>query len=158
MSNPPSDVREAILSRLVVVCKTISGLKQLPNGKGPAVFRNKLRIDDDHLPCIAILDGDETPDDSSYGRGRPANGPIVMTLRPEIYGFVADDDDPGPELSSLRAAILKVVLNDATLLGLCKDGDIRFEGFSTSYANGRSLEGEMGLALAFVYVLRPSAL
>jgi hypothetical protein len=151
VSNPPSDVREAILARLIVLFKQISGVNK--------VFRNKLRIDDEHLPAIAVLDGDETPDDSSYGKGRPANGPVVMVMRPEIYGFVTGDDDAvGPELNSLRSAILKTVLNDATLLGLCKDGDIRYEGFSSAMANGRSLEGEMGLALAFVYVLRPKTL
>jgi hypothetical protein len=151
MSNPPADTREAILARLLVLFKGILGEKH--------AFRNRLNIPDELLPALSVLDGDESPDDSSYGRGRPANGPVVVTMRPEIYGFVAgDDDDVGPALSALRADVLKAVLNDATLLGLCKDGDIRYEGFASGLANGRSLEGEMGLALAFVYVLRPSRL
>jgi hypothetical protein len=152
MSNPPADAREAILARLLVLAKTCIA--------DPShVFRNKLRIADELLPAISILDGDETPDDSSYGRGRPASTPVVVTMRPEIYGFVASDEaSAGEELNAMRKALLKAILNDATLLGLCKDGDIRYEGFASGMANGRSLEGEMGLALAFVYVLRPKSL
>lgn len=148
----PADTREAILDRLLVLAKTC-----IANPKH--VFRNRLRIPDELLPAISILDGDETPDDSGYGRGRPANAPIVVTMRPEIYGFVAgDEESAGQDLNALRALLIKAILNDATLLGLCKDGDIRYEGFASGMANGRSLEGEMGLAFAFVYVLRPKSL
>lgn len=149
----PADVREAILARLQVLFAGIVGTDH--------AFRNRLNIPDELLPAISVLDGDETPDDSGYGRGRPANGPLVMYLRPEIYGFVdanAADSEVGPAVSALRAAILKAVLNDSTLLGLCKDADIRYEGFSSGLAGGRSLEGELGLALCFVYVLRPKTL
>lgn len=147
----PADTREAILSRLMYLFTQVVG-------EGHA-FRNRLRIPDELCPAIALLDGDEVPDDSGYGRGRPANGPLVMYMRPEIYGFIASADaDVGPNLNALRSQILSAVMNDSTLLGLCKDGDIRYEGFSSGLANGRSLEGEMGLALCFVYVLRPKAL
>lgn len=153
MSATLADTRELILARLIVLFKTI-----IANPKH--VFRNRLRVADSQLPAICLLDGDEDPDPSSYGRGRPANTPLVVTMRPEIYAFCSGgtDDDPGPELNALRAAILKVVLNDATLLGLCKDKDIRFEGFSSGLGQGRSLEGEMAMAFAFVYVLRPASL
>jgi hypothetical protein len=151
MSNPPADVREAILARLQVLFAGIVGASHS--------FRNRLSIPDALLPAISVLDGDETPDDSGYGKGRPANGPIVMYLRPEIYGFVdGEDSEVGPNVSALRASMLKAVLNDSTLLGLCLNGDIRYEGFSSGLANGRSLEGELGLALCFVYVLRPKTL
>lgn len=154
----PADTREAILSRLQVILKQITGLKQLPHGKGAAVFRNRLNINDDQLPAIAVLDGDEGPDVENP-KGRPANGAVVMVMRPEIYGFLKEDDPAiGPEMSSLRAAILKTVLNDQTLLGLCKDGEIRYEGYTSGMAQGRSMEGEMAIGLAFVYVLRPKAL
>ncbi len=147
----PADPREQILSRLHDLAKAIVGPKH--------AFRNRLRIPDELLPAIAIVDGDETPDDSGYGRGRSANGPIIVTMRPEIYGFVeGDEQTAGAALNAQRAALMKAILNDATLLGLCKDGDIRYEGFSSGMANGRSLEGEMGLAFAFVYVLRPKSL
>lgn len=149
----PADPREQILARLVVLAKGIGGM----NPKH--VFRNKLRIADELLPAISILDGDETPDDSSYGRGRSARGPIIMTMRPEIYGFVkGDEESVGQDMNALRAALIKAITTDATLLGLCKDGDVRYEGFASGMANGRSMEGEMGLAFAFVYVLRPAAL
>lgn len=153
MSAPAADVREAILARLLVLFKAIVGADK--------AFRNRLRIPDELLPAITVLDGDETPDDSSYGRGRPANGPLIVTMRPEIYAFTdsdQDDESLGAGLNALRAQIMKAVLNDETLLGLCKDGDIRYEGFSTGLAQGRSLEGELGIAFAFVYVLRPKSL
>jgi hypothetical protein len=150
MSNPPADVREAILSRLITLAREAGAWN---------VYRNRLRLPDEVLPAVAVLDGDEAPDESRVRTGRPANGPVIMVMRPEIYGFVqADEDETGPALSAMRSALLKAIMNDNTLLGLVKDGEIRYEGFATSMANGRSLEGEMGLALAFVYVLRPAAL
>lgn len=154
MSATEADPREQIIARLAFLLGEISGAK---------VYRNTLRIPDERLkegPAVAILDGDETPDDSGYGRGRPARGPVIVTMRPEIYGFIQNDDaaGPGPALSALRRAILATVLNDQTLLALCKDGDIRYEGYTSGLAQGRSMDGEMALGLAFVYVLRPSAL
>lgn len=147
----PTDNREAILARLEVLFTD--------SFTGVHVFRNRLRIPDEKLPAISILDGDETPDDSGYGRGRPGNAPIIVTMRPEIYAFTnAEDDKVGPALNTLRKGILKAVLNDNVLLGLCKDRDVRYEGFSTGLAQGRSLDGEMAIAFAFVYVLRPASL
>jgi hypothetical protein len=147
----PTDNRELILARVEALLKTA-----MP---GVHVYRNRLRIPDEKLPAVAILDGDEMPDDSGYGRGRPANAPIVVTMRPEIYAFTNEPDDKvGPALNVLRKAVMKAILNDATLLGLCKDKDVRYEGFSTGLAQGRSLEGEMAIAFAFVYVLRPASL
>lgn len=149
MSSPPADVREAILTRLAAILLTASG-------GAHHFYRNTLRIQDERLPAIAMLDGDETPDDKAYGRGRPANTPVVVTMRPEIYLFVGADN-PGPALNAKRLVVLQAVMNDATLLSLCVNGDIRFEGFSTGLAQGRSMEGEGAIALAFIYVLRPKA-
>src|SRR5690349_14254137 len=117
MSATAADTREQILARLLVLFKQIVGPKH--------AFRNRLTIPDELLPALTVLDGDESVDDSSYGRGRRANGPLVMTMRPEIYGFVAGkDDEVGPALNQLRSDVLRLVLNDGVLLGLCKDGDI----------------------------------
>jgi len=147
----PTDNREAILDRLQALFESA-----LP---GVHVYRNRLRIPDEKLPAVSVLDGDETPDDSGYGRGRPANAPIVVTMRPEIYAFTdAPDDKVGPALNVLRKGIIKAILNDVTLLGLCKDREVRYEGFSTGLAQGRSLDGEMAIAFAFTYVLRPASL
>lgn len=146
-----TDTRELILSRLEALF-----VAQLP---GVNIYRNRLRIPDEKLPAVAILDGDETPDDSGYGRGRPANAPVIVSMRPEIYAFTnAVGDEVGPALNGLRKGIIKATLNDNVLLGLCKDRDIRYEGFSTGLAQGRSLDGEMAIAFAFVYVLRPASL
>lgn len=154
MSATIADPREQILARVAFLLGEISGTK---------VYRNTLRIPDERLksgPAISILDGDETPDDSSQGKGRPARGPLVMTMRPEIYGFVQNDDPngPGPALSALRAGVLRSLMNDQTLLSLCKDGDIRYEGYTSGLAQGRSMDGECAIGIAFVYVLRPAGL
>jgi hypothetical protein len=147
----PHDRREAILVRVKEILETIFG-------EGHA-FRNRLRIPDELLPAGVVLDGDETPDESAYGRGRPANGPVVCVMTPEIYAFCQNRaDQVGTDVNVKRAAIIKAILSDATLIGLCKDGDIRYQGFATGFAYGRSLEGEMGLQFAFIYMLRPTQL
>lgn len=151
MTPNQADPREAILERLLAIFKTI-----VPEEHA---FRNRLNIPDELLPAIAILDGDEDPDQAAYERGRPANTPVYITMRPEIYAFTADRPAAvGSGLNAIRRAIVKAVMNDETLLGLCANGDIRYLGYSTGLANGRSLEGELGIAFAFVYVLRPKSL
>lgn len=149
-----TDTRELILERLRVLFATLPGVGDEHS------FRNRLRIPDEMLPAIAILDGDDTPDDSGYGRGRPANGPIICTMQPEVYFFLATNKptNVGTDLNAMRLRMIQLVLNDETLLGLCKDRDIRYLGFSTGLGIGRSLEGEGAIAFAFVYVLRPKSL
>lgn len=144
-----SDNREAILARLQTLFES-----SMP---GVNIFRNRLRIPDDKLPAVTILDGDETPGERKPGR--PANSPIIVYMRPEIYAFTdAVDDKVGPALNTLRRAVIKAVMNDNVLLGLCKDGEVSYEGYSTGLAQGRSLEGEMAIAFSFTYVLRPASL
>lgn len=155
MSRLP-DVREMILVRLHELAALIVG--------DPArAFRNRLRIPDELLkagPALSILDGDELPDDSAYGRGRPANTPVKVMMTPEIYGFCEStkEVDVGSVLNDLRRALIKAIMNDPTLINLCDNGDIRYTGFSTGLAAGRSLEGEMAVGFAFYYYLRPMGL
>lgn len=148
------DRREAILVRIKEVLATY-----VPTNHA---FRNRLRIPDELLkegPVAVVLDGDETPDDTAYGRGRPATTPVIVTMTPEIYTFVADAADVvGTSVNTLRGKIIKGVLTDETLVALCHNGDIRYQGFMTGFAFGRSLEGEAGLSFAFQYVLRPTQL
>ncbi len=148
MSHPP-DVREDILARLLEIFAEI-----VPPANA---FRNRLRIPEEMLPALTVLDGDETPDDSAYGRGRPSSTPVLVTMEPEMYGFVKGDDS-GTQMNTMRKTLIGRILKDETLLGLCADDGIRYQGFSTGMALGRSLEGEFAISFAFVYVLRPKSL
>lgn len=150
MSATIADPREQILTRLAVVLGTIANAR---------VYRNTLEIPEERYklgPVIAMLDADETTDDSAYGRGRPASGAVVVSMRPEIFAGSMVSDNPGTESNTLRGAIVRAVLTDQELLSLCKDGDIRYEGATTAFAQGRSMLCSISVGFAFNYVLRPA--
>lgn len=145
------DKRELILARLLEVAQTVVE----PN----CAFRNQLDIPETRRPAIVILDADEQTDDSAFGRKRPCNGPLIVAAAPEI--FILAESKPaniGAVLNGLRRRFLKAVLHDESLVALCTDGDIRYEGFTTGLAVGRSMEGECGVNLTFRYTLRPDRL
>lgn len=145
------DKREAILARLVVLAATI-----VPEAN---VYRNQIDIPEKQRPAMVILDGDEEADQSAYGRRRPANGPVIMAMDPEIFLLLGGDSETvGTRLNEYRALVVKAVLEDASLLALSHEGDIRFRGFTTGLAVGRSMEGEAGFGFTFNYVLRPNKL
>src|SRR6185436_2549677 len=145
------DRREAILDRLVQVAGTIVS----PG----SVFRNTIDIPEQKLPAVAILDGDEEADDSGFGRGRPSNAGTVMALTPHlVLKLQASPEKVGPALSEYRAAILKAILEDASLIALSKDGDIRYHGMETDLGVGRSMTGGAAFLFEFRYYLRPAKL
>lgn len=148
------DRREAILLALIDVLKNVG----VPANR---VFRNRLSIAENLRPAIDIFDGDEEPaaDVESYGRGRPARGPVMVDMTPEIYFFLdGTEAEVGPALSALRVKIIKAVLSSETLVALCANGDIRYAGFATGFAEGRRVEAEAGISFAFRYILYPSKL
>lgn len=144
------DTRELILARLAAVLAAVPGVVTFA--------RNDAGVVEGTTPSVLLLDGDEdNGSPESYGRGRPANSPVVMVMKPEVYVLVASAD-PGPTLNALRDAIVSAVLNDSQLLGLCYATDpVHYEGAQSAFASGRTLEGEMGLNFTFHYVLRPVA-
>lgn len=147
------DRRELILERLKAVYESVDGVKK--------AYRNRLDIPESQLPALAILDADESNDDQvPDGIGRRAGlAPIVVTMTPESYIIgAAKSDKIGSDLNAFRIKLIKAVLGDETLLSLCKDGDIRYMGFATGLAAGRSMEGEAGISFQFRYVIRPSKL
>lgn len=146
-----ADPREAILARLFEVAKTVVG--------NDNTFRNTSDIPDKIRPAICILDGDETTDESNFGRKRPANAPLIMGLEPEIWLVTSNgSDDIGADLHRLKKRVLHAVLSDAPLLALCHDGEVRYEGMTTALANGRGMVGQAQLFVRFMYVMRPAAL
>ena len=149
-----ADKRESILARLALVLAAVDGIE--------AVFRNRIEIPENKRPAAVILDADETQADTQIpeGRGRPIGAsPCLMAMTPEIYLLTGDAPASiGTDLNDLRTKVLKAVLQDETLISLCKDGDITYLGFTTGLASGRSMEGEAGISFQFQYVLFPSLL
>lgn len=151
-----SDKREAILARLKEIFAAIPGIKK--------AVRNSLDVPEKDRPAIVLLDADEGVDDEAPdGRGRPTGRPallpIIVTMTPEIFVVTgAKAAQLGTDLNALRILIIKDVLGDETLLSLVKDGDIKFLGFATGLAAGRSMEGEAGISFSFRYVINPSKL
>lgn len=147
-----TDRREVILARLVVIAQGIANIK--------TVTRNRLLVDDDELPAIQIFDSDEHGDDQDP-KQRPAFAPRRVALAPEIYISIAktDGEELGPALNVFRSAFLKAILTDSELItAVGTNGDIRFEACATALSRGRSLQGEMGLSISFVYILKASEL
>lgn len=145
------DKRETILARLLVVAESIVGA-----GKA---FRNTLQVPENVRPAILILDADEEADESGYDRGRPAFGPAIVMLSPEIHLLLGDDqEDVGTALNALRAQVIKAIVTDASLVAACLKGDIRFQGFATGLSAGRLMEAQGLLSMGFRYMLRPDKL
>ena len=146
-----TDVRESILSRLVVTGATVAGVQ--------TCLRNASSISDTQCPALVVYDADEQADDSDPA-SRPVNAPRRVSLRPEILIKVAGVPEAvGPEMNAIRAALIKAVIADATLVAMTADGrGIRYEGCATRLALGRSMEGEMGVSFTFNYYLKPDDL
>lgn len=145
------DRREAILARLTVVLAGIEGVTSFG--------RNRDDVSERQRPALRLLDADEAADEAAFERKRPAHAPNIVALTPEIYAVVAGEaDEVGPAMSALRASVIKAVLTDHELLGLCVDGDIRYEGCATGFARGRTMNGEMLLQFTFNYLLDPARL
>ncbi len=79
-------------------------------------------------------------------------------MTPELFVLAGKPAaEIGAELNAFRRRIVRRVLTDAPLLALAgPNGLIRYAGCATALAAGRSLEGEMSLAFAIRYVLRPT--
>lgn len=151
MPAPNPDPTNDILERLKALAETVAG-------EGHA-YRNTLDVPDKVRPAIVILDADEEAEDMNFGRNRPAVAPLVIGMTPEIYLITSDSsDDVGAALRTLKKAFIKAVLHDTTLLALCHNGEIRYEGFATALANGRGMNGQARLLMRFMYVLRPDGL
>ncbi|MCK1668624.1 hypothetical protein [Bradyrhizobium sp. 153] len=148
-----TDPREKILARLFDVLTTAA------EAAGGHAFRNVAKVPEHKMPAIRLFDGDEATDEAAFGRGRPASGPLIVAATPEIFVTLANDTEAlGTEINTWRAKVIKAVLTDATLLELCHNGDVRYLGCSTALGEGREMTGDLGLAFALNYALRPAQL
>lgn len=147
--------REAILLRLVAIADTIPGVK--------TVTRDVISINDDQLPALAILEGDEETNDEDP-TNRPTFAPRRVTMVPHIViasgrNIGSPPIDIGPGLNAIYAALLKAVMTDGTLAALTLDGrGVRFLGMESDLAVGRMMQGQMAVKFGFTYGLVPNDL
>jgi len=150
-----SDVREDILARLVAIVATMPSIKN--------VYRNNVDLTEDQLPAATVLDGDEETSDHTDASMRPANRPTLATMNPEIIIFKIAPD-VGPDISTLRAELIKLVLYDTELnqqivkTGRYGNGAIRYLGCQTDLGWERSMFGALKANFLFKYTLRPEEL
>jgi len=139
--------RELILDRMAVVLAAVPAVTRFQ--------RNDAEIPENKLPAVILLDGDESSDERAFRRNRPANGPNLIAMTPEVHIVVQENaEDIGPTLNGLRDDIISALREDSTLLGLIFNNEIRYEGCSTDLAAGRAMAGAMGLSFHLTYVHR----
>ena len=141
-----ADVREDILSRLLVI------LASIPNMK--SARRNYRDIPEDQLPGALLFDGDEETTGASIGQSKPSTTPMIATMTPEIL-VAQQADQVGPELTVLRRELIRRVLTDTQLIALVgSNGAIRYLGCQTDVGWMRSLHGVLMTLFSFAYPLK----
>ncbi|MDX8513527.1 hypothetical protein [Mesorhizobium captivum] len=142
------DPREAILARLLEVAASVD--------TSLAKRRNETDVSSSNLPAVILFDGEEVARETDPA-GRTAATLRHIDMTPEVqFRLEAKAEDVGMKLNVLRAKLIKAVLNDATLLGLVINGRaIRYQGSMTATERGRSMEGGIGVAFTFTYLLKP---
>lgn len=141
---PPRERVLAALARALAACPGVLTFK-----------RNEVVTSEHTLTAVMMLDGDEfgepSPNDS-----RPANGPALVRVEPEVYVIVAGDPDKvGPALNVMHQMLLRAVLTDPLLTSLVHKGVVQYEGLQTGLSLGRSMAGEMGFKFVTQYILKP---
>ena len=147
------DVREDIILRLVEVVATIPNIR--------SAYRNNTEIAENQKPAAVVLDGDEEANDSQ--KNHPSGSPIIVQMTPGIivFGLAAT---AGPDLSIMRAELIKRVLFDTELNSLIAksaprgEGAIRYLGCQTDVGWLRDQFVSMAAQFSFKYALRPEQL
>lgn len=154
------DKREAILERLLTI------LQGIPNTVGASehtVCRNRGLLQDEALPALVLLDGNEVEAVTSERRGRTAMSAQVMQMLPQIFVVLKPRDLPsnegvGEELNQFRAALIQAFNTDAQLLQLLgSNGQIVLRRVDTDLNTGNQLRGEAQFHFAINYVMNPAA-
>lgn len=141
-----ADRREAILARLLEVCAALPGVT--------FSARNALTISAESRPAVVVYDADEDASDEDPP-DRPSNAPRRVDMTPEVYVLMGERHETiGTELNAMRAALIKAVLTDATLISLVgTNGRILYDSCMTSLAPGRATEANLGIGFTFRYPL-----
>lgn len=137
------DKREIILKRLGVICATT----------GAVVKRMAVDLNTTERPAIVINDGDESV---TLDKGGTAQ--MLVVLKPQVI-LMVQGEEPGPQINTLRAKVLKAILTDATLADLLgTHGAIRYTGLQTQVTRGETMEADMLLSFEATYRLKPAEL
>lgn len=124
------------------------------------LVHNRNELPKELVPGVILLDADEVADPRlapplPAGRQMPPRDKM-MRMTTEIY-IVLDQRKPhnekvGEDLNLARAAIVFAMLTDRALQDLCgANGEICYDGCVTDLARNRTMQGQMGLSITFVY-------
>jgi hypothetical protein len=178
MMTQPVDRRAMIIGRLVELFSGFTVQLQGDGISGPVSIDPTLFVHnrgelpgtqsgaEPKIPGLILLDADEVKDPrfvpKDVGRQLPI-APQVMRMTPEIY-IVLDVRKPnninvGEDLNTARAALLDLILHDSVLQSIVgANGQIIYDGCVTDLARNRTMRGQMGLSITFVYPLIPGQL
>jgi hypothetical protein len=147
-----TDQRELIMVRLAEVVN-VTGVK--------TVSRNRIDFDDTQLPAVGVLEGDEEVAENPLGRSARASGrPYIVTATPQVFVRVGGiSDNIGTDLNTLRAAIIKALLDDADLTAMSMDdGGMQYAGMQSMLHAARSMIGATAMVFVIKYLLYPDRL
>ncbi len=147
-----TDQRELIMVRLTEVVN-VAGVK--------TVSRNRVDFDDTQLPAVGVLEGDEEVAENTLGRSARASGrPYIVTATPQVFIRVGGiSENIGTDLNTLRAAIIKALLDDADLTAMSMDdGGMQYAGMQSMLHAARSMIGATAMVFVIKYLLYPGQL
>lgn len=145
------DPREAILARLLNVAAAVD--------TSLSKRRNETDVSGSNLPAVILFDGEEVARETDPA-GRNALTLRHVDMTPEVqFRLEAKAEDVGTKLNLYRAKLIDAVLQDTELLALTVNHrSIRYQGSMTATERGRSMEGGIGVAFTFTYLMQPGAL
>lgn len=150
------DRREEVLARLFAILDDIEGRE--------TCVRNRGILDNDKLPALILLDGDETTKTLSGGntRGRTGLSVSLVTMTPQIF-VVLKLKKPANELvgqlvNTFRGRILNAIAADEQLKAIIgPNGGMTYDAMETDLKTGSPLEGEAQLNFSITVPCDPKA-
>lgn len=147
-----TDRREQILSTIFSTLQAVPGFE--------TCVRNRDQLPADKRPALILLDGDEEARRDADARGRAAYSDNRVILKPEVY-IVLETRKPknenlGQDLNAFRALVLKALLTTSAITDLCSN--VFYAGSITDLAKERIMEGQVGIAIEYTYLLKPNEL
>ncbi len=163
------DRRQEVLTRLFELLGGLT-IPLLGGPVGPVtivpgnIVHNRNELPADLVPGIILLDADEIKDPRTQlpprGLIERAVPPSIMKMTPEIY-VVLDtrgitNQNMGEDLNTARLAILAAVLPDKQLQSIVgSNGNIVYDGCVTDFARNRTMKGQLGVSITYMYPLIP---
>jgi hypothetical protein len=167
-----NDRRAKILARLDYILNGLSITLTDASVVTGKFVHNRNELPKEKVPGIILLDADEVSDPSTLravqGRQLPM-GAKLMRMTPEIYAVldvrIPNNVNVGEDLNLMRAAILNAIYHDTadtqgpSLSDICgSNGTVIYDGCVTDLARNRTMKGQLGISVSFVYPLFPQEL